>query len=106
MIIFVGLASFGLGRLSVNSAQNDEIQVVSGTASAIQAVDNLTQNSAQLEVKTEGGSVVASKNGTKYHYPWCGGAKQIAEKNKITFNSIEEARKAGYMPAGNCKGLK
>lgn len=50
--------------------------------------------------------VVASKNGTKYHYPWCAGAKQIADKNKITFNSFAEARASGYTPASNCKGLK
>lgn len=50
--------------------------------------------------------VVASKNGTKYHYPWCAGAKQISDKNKITFNSIAEARASGYTPASNCKGLR
>lgn len=52
------------------------------------------------------GQVVASKNGTKYHLPTCPGAKQISDKNKITFNSAEEARAAGYSPASNCKGLK
>ena len=55
---------------------------------------------------SSGEQVVASKNGTKYHYPWCAGAKQIAEKNKITFASTEEARAKGYTPAANCKGLK
>jgi hypothetical protein len=50
--------------------------------------------------------VVASKNGTKYHYPWCTGAKQISEKNLIKFSSIAEARAKGYTPASNCKGLK
>jgi len=57
-------------------------------------------------VSTNSGAVVASKSGTKYHYPWCAGAKQISAKNLITFNSIEEARAAGYTPASNCKGLK
>jgi len=50
--------------------------------------------------------VVASKNGTKYHLPTCAGAKQISDKNKVTFGSIEEARAKGYTPASNCKGLK
>ena len=40
------------------------------------------------------------------YYPWCAGAKQISEKNKITFASTEEARAKGYTPAANCKGLK
>jgi methylphosphotriester-DNA--protein-cysteine methyltransferase len=49
---------------------------------------------------------VASKTGKKYHLPWCTGAKNIPENNKIWFNSIDEAKKAGYTPALNCKGLK
>ena len=52
------------------------------------------------------GMYVASKNGTKYHFPWCSGAKSISEVNKIWFNSVEEARASGYAPAANCKGLK
>lgn len=106
IIIFVGFASYGLGILSVNSAKNGEMRVLSGTSSVIQAVDRFAPDSVQRAEKSGDSQVVASKNGTKYHYPWCGGAKQISEKNKITFNTIEEARKAGYMPAGNCKGLK
>ncbi|MSU56037.1 MAG: hypothetical protein EXS51_01885 [Candidatus Taylorbacteria bacterium] len=53
-----------------------------------------------------GGQYVASKGGTKYYFPWCGSAARISEANKIWFNSVEEARKAGYTPASNCKGLK
>ena len=49
--------------------------------------------------------VVASKNGTKYHLPWCPGAKQIKDENKITFISAEEARVQGYTPAANCPEL-
>ncbi|MCA9052050.1 MAG: hypothetical protein KDA89_25100, partial [Planctomycetaceae bacterium] len=53
-----------------------------------------------------GGKYVASRNGSKYHFPWCAGAQAMSETNKIWFDSVEEARKAGYTPAGNCKGLK
>lgn len=52
-----------------------------------------------------GGQYVASKKGSKYHLPWCAGAKSILEENKIWFASKEEAEKAGYTPAGNCKGI-
>lgn len=52
------------------------------------------------------GGVVASKTGTKYHFPWCAGAQRIQEGNKVWFASAEEARKAGYQPALNCKGLQ
>ena len=51
------------------------------------------------------GSYVASKSGTKYHLPWCGGAQRIKEENKVWFKTKEDAEKAGYTPAANCKGI-
>jgi hypothetical protein len=51
------------------------------------------------------GGYVASKNGTKYHLPWCGSAKQIKEENKIWFKTKADAEAAGYTPASNCKGI-
>ena len=62
--------------------------------------------SLPAEALAKAGQLVASKGGTKYHFPWCSGAQRISEANKIWFNSVEEARKAGYTPASNCKGLK
>jgi hypothetical protein len=50
--------------------------------------------------------VVASKNGTKYYHPDCGGVNRIKEENKIYFPSSKEAREAGYEPAANCKNLE
>jgi methylphosphotriester-DNA--protein-cysteine methyltransferase len=48
---------------------------------------------------------VASKNGTKYHLPWCSGAQRIKDENKVWFKTKEDAEKAGFMPASNCKGI-
>src|SRR5688572_5554168 len=96
IIVAVGFASYGLGMLSVTSQNNEEIRIVSSAASSVTGAKEVTQNFASAETSEKSGQVVASKSGKKYHFPWCGGAKQIAEKNKITFDSIEEARKAGY----------
>ncbi|MBI2048583.1 MAG: hypothetical protein HYT30_01515 [Parcubacteria group bacterium] len=90
LVIFVGVGSFGLGRLSAQEAQKQPT-AVSQVAAA---------------VMPQGGTVIASKTGKKYHFPWCAGTQQISEKNKITFASEEKARAAGYLPAGNCKGLQ
>ncbi|MBU3968674.1 hypothetical protein KJ991_00445 [Patescibacteria group bacterium] len=106
MIILIGFAGFGLGRLSILEGQKLPISVenikndkmLADVSSSVKNIIDENQNS--------GGLVVASKNGTKYHYPWCSGAKRINEANKIYFSSIEEAKKAGYTPASNCKGLK
>lgn len=48
---------------------------------------------------------VASKNGARYHYPWCSGAQNIKEENKLWFATKEAAEAAGYTPAQNCDGL-
>jgi len=98
VVILTTFASFGLGRLS----KIDETR-------APMRIDNsaTVYNSINTNVQTnEQQSYVASKNGTKYHFPWCSGAKRIKESNKIWFSSKEEAIKAGYTPAGNCKGLE
>ena len=94
IIILVGLSSFGLGRLSV--LEKEEVVVTyEETASVISSTD----------FSSKDGGYVASLNGSVYHLPWCSGAERIKEENKIWFNSKEEAERAGYRPAQNCKGL-
>jgi len=118
VIVLVAITSFFLGRISILEGNKEAIKVydlsnatenLSGTGNT-ETSGNSTSNPSTLNsaaaAVASGETVVASKNGTKYHYPWCPGAKQISDKNKITFNSIEEARAAGYTPASNCKGLK
>lgn len=49
------------------------------------------------------GRYVASKNGSKYFPEDCSSSKTIKEANKVYFNTPEEAQKAGYELAKNCK---
>lgn len=98
LLVLVAFASFGLGRLS-------KIQITHSPLKIEQVAQTAAVGEAIGEVKSAG-MYVASKNGTKYHFPWCSGAKSISEANKIWFDSVEEARAAGYTPASNCKGLK
>lgn len=116
IVILVGIGSFGLGRLSSILPQKEPITItkwgnpleegkmppesqngaVKGESEALgsAAIDPITQ-----------GKYVASRKGTSYHFPWCPGAKQIKEENKIYFDTKEAAQKAGYRPAANCDGL-
>lgn len=109
LIILFGLLCFGIGRISLLEEKQTPVRISGGT-SPIPLERQTESSSPQVKGATKevttGESVVASKSGTKYHFPWCPGAKQISEKNKIVFSSPEDARKAGYSPAGNCKGLK
>mgnify|MGYP002626761537 CR=1 FL=1 len=95
LIVVVAITAFSLGRLSVGdlSLEPDFVypQEIVDRASLSSEVGNI---------------VVASVRGTKYHYPWCSGAQSMNEMNKIEFDSIQEARAAGYTPAANCEGLK
>ncbi|HEY4511663.1 MAG TPA: hypothetical protein VJH55_02370 [Candidatus Paceibacterota bacterium] len=131
IIILVAFCSFGLGRLSTihntkppiilennaletESANKPSPIVLGGETSKNQKSSPQTASTASLgssapksaAATSESGSVVASKNGKKYHFPFCAGARTISPTNLITFASIEEARTAGYTPAANCKGLK
>lgn len=107
VIILVGLAGFGLGKLSALEKSRSEVKIRKTNFMSSASITNIpTSASAMIASENAQGLLVASKTGQKYHFPWCAGASQIAEKNKIWFDSYEEAQKAGYTPASNCKGLK
>ena len=120
-IILIGLAGFGLGKLSAMEKGREPVTikparfiVSTSTTSSVNKVENITEPAPSVPMSAAAmiagesalGMLVASKSGQKYHFPWCAGASQIADKNRIWFNSYEEAQKAGYTPASNCKGLE
>lgn len=101
LAILIGLTAtlaFGIGRLTAPSGGErvklewDESLVGDQGASAIQSIPSTSKS----------GEVVVSKNGSKYHYLHCPGAKQIREENKLFFPSSASAEASGYTLAGNC----
>lgn len=118
LLLLVGVSSFGLGRWSMvdieSYAHHANIVLTEATASTPTITteeDTIilpsvpTNSGEDLEPGVQPQKFVGSKNGSKYHFPWCPGAKQMKEENKIWFSSKEDAEKAGYTPAANCKGL-
>lgn len=107
-IILVAFLSFGLGRLSKIEENKIPITIENIGASVLraQSTQSLSKTPQFGDLVSKLGTIVASKNGTKYHFPWCSGALRIKDENKIWFESEDEAKKAGYGPASNCKGLK
>src|SRR3990167_6805403 len=69
LILLVGFGGFGLGRLSKIEEAKEPITIeeIGQEAVAVVAQNQIKQTS------TEQGKYVASKNGTKYYLPWCGG---------------------------------
>jgi hypothetical protein len=112
LIILVAFGSFGLGRLSIPDQARVE-PIVFEPTSMTSSGQSATILSASIKrgMKSSltthvSGAIVASKTGTKYHFPWCSGAARIKDENKVWFASEADARTAGYTPASNCKGLK
>ena len=113
IIILVAFASFGMGRLSATMQEKTPIVFPEKLPVSFEKVESSfspqelqSAVSGSLDNSLSSGSIVVSKNSTKYHFPWCSGAQRIKEENKIWFNNEQEAREAGYTPAANCKGLK
>ena len=107
IIFFVGAASYGLGKLSEVRTERPAVQVieaVAGEGSAVAALEATAPEAPETPPAVPG-SFVGSRNSDKYHYPWCPGAQRIKEENKVWFTTREEAERAGYTPASNCKGL-
>lgn len=86
------VSAFSLGRLSALVDSRPLIELQAATAAVGQGMPL-------------GGHYVASRTGSVYYFPWCAGAAQIAPQNERWFKNEAEAKKAGYRPAKNCKGL-
>lgn len=120
LLLGIAVVSFGLGRWSM-AVKNQQSSVP--MAVTLEQRPNVTetttskpqegqtqasstkQQSIIAPVSTTSARYVGSRSGTKYHLLTCPGAKQIKESNKIFFTTKEDAQKAGYTPAGNCKGI-
>jgi len=104
-VILVALISFGIGRLTM--PKSEPILIKNLEQASVEDIDVENQGKVYPPAteQSDVGRVVGSKNSDKYHLPECPGAKQINEQNKVWFESIEAAEKAGYKPAGNCPGL-
>lgn len=117
ILLAVALGAFACGRLSVidtsispvaiENAFVLEADVQTRTTSASSSPSNTVVKTPEegrvASPSVQAGSVVVSKNGEKYHHPWCSGARAIKEENKIWFTSEADALAAGYTKAGNCK---
>jgi hypothetical protein len=104
IIILVGLAGFGLGKLS-NAGEGKAVIIQTGSKeNTVPDSFKEPQNTASAINAVSGnlGEIVASKNGTKYYLPGCNGVGRILDQNKVYFASEKEALDAGYTKASGC----
>jgi len=105
VIIGVGVSSFLLGRLSVESNQIKAAEVsIVKTSDIVDLPSNTTiKSDINNNNTTQTGEYVASKNGKLYYPISCSGAKRIADKNRVWFKSSQEAEEMGYKLSTSCK---
>ena len=61
----------------------------------------LTVSTAVVPVVTA--AYIGNRNSMKFHYPECPSVADMAEHNKVTLASREDAIALGYKPCGSCK---
>ncbi len=115
MIFVIGMASFGLGRLSIALPSKEPIRLESPVAAEGQAADissaldgtpTASESSpSPIQTAAKNGSFVASKSGSVYYAVWGSGVSRIREENKVWFQTKDEAKTQGYRPAKNCPGM-
>ncbi len=111
LIIFTGLSSYGLGRLSalekrtnqtidakIEAEDTDLIDKISTTSIKMPEIKGTNVNSSDKTFE-----VYASKNGAKYYYSWCSGLTRIKTENKIQFATAKIAEDSGLTLASGCK---
>lgn len=97
VVVLVGGASFGLGRLSVNGEREDNVIIEN------KVVNDQETGYNKEEALNGEKRYVASKNGTKYYSRDCSGANRIKLENQIWFKNREDAEKSGFTYSSTCK---
>lgn len=100
LLVFSIFLGFGFGRLSKIAERKVPIKIEYPIEDALS-----TTTIAKASTKDTATYFVASKNGTKYYFPWCTGVAKISPQNIVKFNTKEEAERNGFSKAANCPGL-
>src|SRR3989344_4799218 len=83
IVVLIGFASFGLGRLSVLESVRAPVSITNAPTITEPRGMNI------------GGLIMASRTGSAYYFPWCASASKILPQNQVWFASEERARLAG-----------
>ncbi len=106
VLIGTALFSFGLGRVSV-LAPRPPVVITMATSSDVYlspAADISGEGSVNQTASAAGAgaAITGTRTTRSYYFSWCSGVNRIKEKNRVYFNSKEEAENAGYHPASSC----
>ena len=94
IIIAVAIGSFYTGRMSLKHQNTQSVSIYKNTGSVANIMDNLSDTKAY-----------ASKIGSRYYMAWCPGKDGLSPKNLISFQTWQDAERAGYKLADDCPHL-
>ncbi len=84
-VILISLISFGAGRFTRQPIEGGpELTINTVQDAARKTSTEITNENLKQEVPKI--QIIGNKNSKLYHYPWCSGAKNMKEENKIFFN--------------------
>lgn len=115
IVILTGVSSFLLGRMS-NSLKNKDntcVNIENSNNNIItqSEINKSIYNSSlgkasaidSISASNQIGSYVASKRGKRFYPVSCSAASSIVLKNRVYFNTIEEAIQKGYTASPSCE---
>lgn len=94
-----------LKKYNINSLRTDKqgsvvLNLKDGHINAVDS-NNTTYNfTVDKEIITE--QYIGNKNSKVYHSSDCTAVEKMADKNKVFFNSVEDAKESDYTPCKNC----
>ena len=119
IVLLASVVSFKFGQIStyndtkVNVTVRDIVNVNPAQEEANMAIEALKRQGVdvhkKIEKKKQGKEdclFVASRNSKKYHTKDCKYGKKIKDSNLVCFESMEDAKSKGYVPAKGCLGDK
>ena len=110
-VVLISLISFGAGRLTAFSSVSPEPIIFENSPNLEVSMGSSISSPMPGDENSNKGEqgFVASKNGAKYHLPWCPGAKRIKEeiyfRFKIKFKKGINKIYHNYRCTGNLKNV-
>lgn len=90
----------GSGSTSKSAGEEASIAVLSEGTEAVSSAAAVS--SADSRAETDAAPYVGNANAMKFHYSWCESVGDMKEKNRVYFETREEAVEAGYVPCKRC----
>ena len=92
----------GVKSIKITIKDDSGKVVFENESSKIKTTEKETSDEAKKSEESSSKTYLASSNSGKFHDPSCEWAQKISGKNKVVFNSRDEAINSGYQPCQVC----